>query len=118
RPLLHTGQVVRADHPDPSAYLHGVVAQDRSEALFAYVQLTASAFETPGLARLPGLDPDRAYRVEPVAPGGEPETKQALAPRWLEAGGVTLGGLALAEVGLPLPVLRPEQALLLHLTSP
>jgi alpha-galactosidase len=114
RPLLHGGQVVRADHPDPAAYLHGVVAADRAEALFAYVQLTASAFETPGLARLPGLDPDRAYRVEPVAVAGEPETKQATAPAWLEAGGVTLGGRSLAEVGLPLPVLRPEQALLLH----
>ena len=117
RPLLHGGQVVRADHPNPAAYLHGVVAADRAEALFAYVQLTASAFETPGLARLPGLDPGRAYRVEPVAVAGEPETKQAVAPAWLEAGGVTLGGRALAEVGLPLPVLRPEQALLLHVTS-
>jgi alpha-galactosidase len=114
RPLLHGGQVVRADHPDPAAYLHGVVAADRAEALFAYVQLTASAFETPGLARLPGLDPDRAYRVEPVAVAGEPETRQAAAPAWLEAGGVTLGGRALAEVGLPLPVLRPEQAVLLQ----
>jgi len=118
RPLLHGGQVVRADHPNPAAYLHGVVAPDRAEALFAYVQLTASAFETPGLARLPGLDPDRAYRVTPLAVAGEPQTKQAVAPRWTEAGGVTLGGLALGEVGLPLPVLRPEQALLLHLTSP
>ena len=118
RPLLHGGQVVRADHPNPAAYLHGVVAPDRAEALFAYVQLTASAFETPGLARLPGLDPDRAYRVTPLAVAGEPETKQAVAPRWTEAGGVTLGGRALGEVGLPLPVLRPEQALLLHLTSP
>jgi alpha-galactosidase len=116
RPLLHTGQVVRADHPNPAAYLHGVVAADRSEALFAYVQLTASAFETPGLARLPGLDPDRAYRVTPLQVAGGPETKQAVAPRWYEAGGVTLGGRALAEVGLPLPVLRPEQAQLLHLT--
>ena len=117
RPLLHGGQVVRADHSNPAAYLHGVVAADRAEALFAYVQLTASAFETPGLARLPGLDPGRAYRVEPVAVAGEPETKQAVAPAWLEAGGVTLGGRALAEVGLPLPVLRPEQALLLHVTT-
>ena len=117
RPLLHGGQVVRADHPNPAAYLHGVVAADRAEALFAYVQLTASAFETPGLARLPGLDPGRAYQVEPVAVAGEPETKQAVAPAWLEAGGVTLGGRALAEVGLPLPVLRPEQALLLHVTT-
>jgi alpha-galactosidase len=118
RPLLHTGQVVRADHPDPAAYLHGVVAADRSEALFAYVQLTASAFETPGQARLPGLDPERPYRVAPLEVAGAPETTQAVAPGWYAAGGVTLGGRALAEVGLPLPVLRPEQALLLHLTSP
>ena len=118
RPLLHGGQVVRADHPNPAAYLHGVVAPDRAEALFAYVQLTASAFETPGLARLPGLDPDRVYRVTPLAVAGEPQTKQTVAPRWTEAGGASLGGRALGEVGLPLPVLRPEQALLLHLTSP
>jgi alpha-galactosidase len=117
RPLLHGGQVVRADHPNPAAYLHGVVAADRAEALFAYVQLTTSAYETPGLARLPGLDPDRAYRVEPVPVAGEPETKQAVAPAWLDAGGITLGGRALGEVGLPLPVLRPEQALLLHVSS-
>jgi alpha-galactosidase len=109
--------VVRADHPDPAAYLHGVVADDQAEALFAYVQLAASPYETPGLARLPGLDPGRTYRVEPLPLAGAPETKQTVAPRWLEAGGVTLGGRALAEVGLPLPVLRPEQALLLHLTG-
>jgi alpha-galactosidase len=118
RPLLHGGRVVRADHPNPAAYLHGVVAPDRAEALFAYVQLTASSFETPGLARLPGLDPGRAYRVAPLAVAGQPQTMQAVGPRWHDAGGVTLSGRALAEAGLPLPVLRPEQALLLHLTSP
>jgi alpha-galactosidase len=117
RPLLHGGRVVRADHPDPAAYLHGVVAADGSEALFAYVQLTASAFETPGPARLPGLDPDRAYRVAPLSVAGGPATRQAAAPPWYAAGGVTLGGRVLAEVGLPLPVLLPEQALLLRLTG-
>jgi alpha-galactosidase len=86
--------------------------------VFAYVQLTASAFETPGPARLPGLAPDRPYRVTPLQVGGAPRTSQAVAPRWWAAGGVTLGGRALAEVGLPLPVLLPEQALLLHLTGP
>jgi alpha-galactosidase len=110
--------VVRADHPNPAAYLHGVVADDGAEALFAYVQLTASAFETPGLARLPGLDPDRVYRVAPLEVAGAPETRQAAAPPWLAAGEVTLAGRVLGEVGLPLPVLRPEQALLLHLTNP
>jgi alpha-galactosidase len=94
-----------------------VVAADRSEALFAYVQLTASAFETPGLARLPGLDPDRAYRVAPLPVAGGPGTRQAVAPPWYAAGGVTLAGRVLGEVGLPLPVLLPEQALLLRLTG-
>jgi alpha-galactosidase len=116
RPLLHTGQTVRADHPDPSAYLHGVVAQDRSEALFAYVQLASSATETPGPARLPGLDDDRGYRVAPLTVAGGPTTMHAAPPRWYGKGGVTLTGRALAEVGLQLPVLLPEQALLLHLT--
>src|SRR4029453_8311886 len=37
RPLLRGGQVVRADHPDPAAYLHGVVAADRAEARVAHV---------------------------------------------------------------------------------
>jgi len=30
---LYGGSVVRADHPDPAAYLHGVVAPDRAEAV-------------------------------------------------------------------------------------
>jgi hypothetical protein len=45
--------------------------------------VTVSAFDTPGLAQLPGLDPERTYRVEPVAVAGEAETKQAVAPAWL-----------------------------------
>ena len=49
---------------------------------------------------------------------GEPQTKQAVAPAWTEVGGVVLAGRVLGEVGLPLPVLRPEQALLLQLTGP
>jgi alpha-galactosidase len=117
RELLHTGEVVRADHPDPAAYLHGVVAQDRGEALFGYVQLATSADERPGAARLPGLDPERAYRVAPVTLAGGPALQQSSPPGWLAAGGVTLSGRALAAAGLQLPVLQPEQALLLHVTA-
>jgi alpha-galactosidase len=48
RGLLHSGDVVRADHPDPGAWLHGVVAPDRREALFSYVRLETSAQENQG----------------------------------------------------------------------
>jgi alpha-galactosidase len=114
RDLLHSGTVVRADHPDPSAFVHGVVGRD--EALFAFVQLTSSAFERPGPVRLPGLDADRAYRVAAVPLAGGPATAQRTPPPWL-AGGVTLGGRALASAGIELPVLAPEQALVLHLVA-
>ena len=120
RDLLHSGDVVHADHPDPAAVVHGVVATDGSEALFAYVQLATGAAEVPGPARLPGLDPASSYRVERWStPGGPPFTKQNAAPGWWPAEGGSapaLPGSFLGLVGLPMPVLGPEQAVVLHLT--
>ena len=49
--------VVRAPQHDPAFAVHGVVAPDRSDALFALVQLTAPETSVPGAMRLPGLDP-------------------------------------------------------------
>jgi alpha-galactosidase len=115
RGLLHGGEVVRGDDPEASAILHGIVALDRTEAVFAWVQLAPSTLSVPGRARLPGLDPDAVYLVEPLAVGGEPLLTHSAAPPWYAAGGVSLGGRALAEAGLELPVLAPEQALVLHL---
>jgi alpha-galactosidase len=115
RGLLHSGTAVRADHSDPAALVHGVVGE--GEALFAYVQLTTSALELPGPVRLPGLPPDRSYRVAPLTLAGGPEIAGAQPPPWLAAGEITLTGRALATAGLQLPALAPEQALLLHLTA-
>jgi alpha-galactosidase len=117
RDLLHGGKVVRADHPDPAALLHGVVAPDGGEALFAYVQLATSVAEVPGAARIPGLAPDRTYRVAAVPLAGGPALQQAKPPPWQDAGGVTVAGSALGTTGLQMPVLQPEQALVLHLTT-
>lgn len=114
RDLLHAGTVVRADHPDPAAYVHGVVAADRSEALFAYVQLQTSDPSLPAVVRLPGLDPDRRYRVTTPMPAGAPWLLQTRAAPWL-ADGVTLPGSVLAAAGLAMPPLFPGHALLLHL---
>ena len=110
RPVLHGGTVVRADRADPESWVHGVVTPDR--ALYAVVQLGSSAAVVPEPARLPGLDPDRRYRVAAAYPAGEPGSVQLRPPPWL-AGGIELPGRVLAEVGLALPVLLPEQALLL-----
>ncbi|HEV7646998.1 MAG TPA: alpha-galactosidase [Actinophytocola sp.] len=113
RALLHTGEVVRADHPDPAAYVHGVVARDRSAAVFAYVQLRTSARGVPAPMRLPGLDPDRRYRVDLLEPAGPPMTI-GRAPGWTPR---ELTGRVLAEVGLRPPVLAPEQAWLVEVDA-
>lgn len=119
RALLHSGDVVHADHPDPASSVHGVVAEDRSEALFAYVSLTTRAAEVPPPVRLPGLDPAADYRLEAVDTGGEPFAVQKQPPGWWPAPGesVVLPGAFLGTVGVQVPVLGPEQALVLHLRT-
>ncbi len=125
RALLHSGVRVHADLAEPNLALHGVVAHDGGEALFAAVALGTLATEAPGRVGLPGLDPDRVYRVEgllpssavPVPEDGHEAFVQIAPPAWWSAGGLTASGRFLAEVGLPLPVLRPEHALLLRATG-
>jgi alpha-galactosidase len=116
RGLLHTGTVVRADQHDPAFALHGVVAPDRADALFALVQLATPLTAVPGMLRLPGLDPDRRYRVTVQPPGDTPALRQRRAPGWL-ARGVELPGRVLAEAGLGAPALQPEQLLLLRVQA-
>ena len=118
RGLLHTGVVVRADLPGDDALLHGVVAQDGSEAVLAYVRLVTGPTSTPGRVPLPGLDPLRRYRVRVRAEAGLPTSVQVSPPGWWESAlgeGVVVGGALLATTGLPMPVIDPQQAVVLHL---
>lgn len=122
RGLIHSGRRVHADVPEPALAVHGVVGDD--EALFAAVMLRSPVAEIPGRVRLPGLDPERRYRLAPLLPTtadfprtteGDAESPfvQITGPAWFDAGFEATGRF-LSEVGVPLPVLRPEHAMLLH----
>ena len=114
RGLLHSGTMVRADEPDPALRLHGVVAHDGSEALYALVSVATSFAEVPGRVCLPGLHPEARYRVEAVYPAADDRHAfiQTLPPAWLSTG-VEATGRYLAVAGLPMPVLNPEHGVLL-----
>jgi alpha-galactosidase len=115
RPLLHTGEVVRLDHPDPAAWVHGVVSADRSHALFAFVQLSSSVFESPAALRFAGLDPDAAYALE-VQPGVS--APRETWPRWAARGGEpALPGRVLMQIGVAAPNLvnKPGQSFVVEL---
>lgn len=119
RGLIHTGRMVRADVPDPSLMLHGVVAGDGTRALFALAAVSTSYSEQPGRVALPGLAPDTLYRVSLCYPGPEAAGAtfvQTSPPAWL-ADGARASGRFLAEVGLPMPILNPEHAIVLEITA-
>jgi alpha-galactosidase len=112
RELLHSGKVIRTEHAEPNAYVHGVVSKDAREAVFMYAQLRPSQFSRPANIRLTGLDANSNYKVRLVEPAGPAMSTQLKPPHWFD--GVTLSGTMLATVGLKSPVLRPEQAILIE----
>ncbi|WP_432512692.1 alpha-galactosidase [Kineococcus sp. SYSU DK001] len=116
RTLLHTGRLVRADVPDDSLALHGVVAQDGGEALFAVVQLATPDLSVPGRLRVPGLDDDTEYELTVQHPGDRPRVRGGGPAPWTAAP-VRATGRVLASLGLSAPALQPGQLLLLRLTA-
>ncbi|MEY4060755.1 MAG: hypothetical protein RIQ31_417 [Actinomycetota bacterium] len=113
RALLHGGRMVRVEQPDDSAFVHGVVAHDKSRAIFALATLRSTPSITPNAMRFEGLDAAATYRVRMVEPAGPGITIGRQNPTWMT--GVELTGAALAKVGVRPPVLAPENAILVEL---
>jgi alpha-galactosidase len=135
RALLLGGDLVRLDLPDQSVTVHGVVAPDRSRAIYSFASVARSEVVFPGRLRFPGLDPDRRYRIRPVSVG-PPPSGLAPPPWWgfdlvvdpeaygghlpgawpdqdarAEAG-VVARGAVLGAAGLMAADVHPEQAVL------
>ncbi len=113
RRLLHSGRAVNTDHADPSLMVRGVVAHDRSEAIFTLAQLTSALAPSAGRVRVPGLDPDARYRVDVVTPGPALRSRAYTEMPWVTSG-TTLPGRVLAQSGLEAPVIDPEQVLVVR----
>ena len=115
RGVLHRGQIVRSDEPG-DAVVSGVVSSDQSDAVFLVACLQSATQSARAARRLPGLDPSRNYRVSVVDIGAEAAIYWGSSPPWL-ATGVTLPGSVLGNVGLELPMLRPDEAVVLRVTD-
>ena len=118
RPFLHSGRVVRADHPDDAWWVHGVVSPERDRAIYALTHMrTGPVRPTPPL-RLPGLREDGLYHVAELRPDGVASAASGAlgqVPWW--GSGMTLPGSVLGSAGIRFPDLDPERAILLEITE-
>lgn len=114
RPLIGTGALVHPDHPDPAVLVTGVVAEDGSAAWYVVATVAATATQHPAALRLTGLDPDRAYELSEELPP-DPGCVD-LSGRW-SATGTVLTGRVLAELGVVLPALLPEEVRVLRVVA-
>ncbi|MEE1651558.1 alpha-galactosidase [Brachybacterium sp. J144] len=134
RDLLFTGDLVRADRGQDSIWITGVLSPARDRGLF-----TVTAVDTPDIApvgalRLPGLDPERPYRVHlhRIGPAPTGYTWPAWARQGVDPAAdgrgrgygppelidhVDVPGSVLVRTGLAAPVMAPETAFLLEVEA-
>jgi alpha-galactosidase len=72
RLLLMGGDLVRVDIPDTAILAYGIIATDRSAAIYTVASIGTSDVMLPGRLRFPGLAPDRRYRIRPILVGRPP----------------------------------------------
>ncbi|WP_136586328.1 alpha-galactosidase [Microbacterium hydrothermale] len=113
RQLIHTGTTVRRELEGGDVWLNGAVSIGRDRALYAVVLRERHVTWPAGRVRLPGLDPDREYRVRMGGPGPLPAYDPRIHPSWFRSG-TTLTGAVLQEIGLHVPALDPDNSALLE----
>jgi alpha-galactosidase len=113
RGLLHGGDLVRVDEVDDSRLVYGTVAPDRREALFFFASVGRSEVSGTGRITFRDLDPDTAYRVDPVVVG---DGHGISAPAWW-AGERVFRGSALERVGLQPPLVPADCVVPFRLTA-
>ncbi|RSX52110.1 alpha-galactosidase [Bifidobacterium goeldii] len=106
---------VHAD-TDSAVRVDGMVKPDRSAAFYRFTQLTTGQTYPAAPVRLPGLDPDGVYRIQPLwldldLDGLKLGNGQSPLGWWTKDG-VLMSGRALATYGLRPPSIHPAQSVL------
>ena len=118
RALLHNGDVFRLDSA-PQLIASGVIARDKSEALYSVAYVASDAKVLPGRFQFTGLDPQRSYRLQLIWPSDWQAIKgpSAIETLDLNGEGAIFSGAALVHGGLQLPHAFPETCLLFYVAA-
>ncbi|PMH46078.1 alpha-galactosidase [Vibrio sp. 10N.286.49.B3] len=114
RPLLHSGRTWRIPADDNAHQIHAVVSQDQTHAVVMLAQLAMPTHSLSGHLRIPGLDPQATYRISVLDKPTNYDDIVNYQPPWTKDG-CELSGAWCEEVGLTMPILDAESALLIQL---
>jgi alpha-galactosidase len=116
RPLLHQGTMWRVPTDDVAHQVQVVVAEDKSEAVVLVAQLAMPTHSLSGYLRVPGLDPSALYRVSVLDKPNNFATMVNCQVAWAIEG-CEVSGDWCRVIGLNMPILDPETAMLIKLTK-
>lgn len=118
RDLLHDGDLYRLDSA-PQLIASGVIARDKSEAIYSVAYVASDAKVLPGRLKFEGLDPERSYRLQLIWPTDWQAIKgpSAIEMLDLKGEGAIFSGAALVHGGLQLPHAFPETCLLFYVAA-
>jgi alpha-galactosidase len=116
RPLLHAGRLVRRELEQGCAWLVGAVSEDLAQAVFCVSVVDRPVTWPMGAVLLPGLDPQRTYRVSVVNPEAATDYDERVHPGWWGRA-LVLSGAALGAAGLQIPALNPDHAIVLKVVE-
>ena len=113
RQLLHGGQAQRLERPKEEM-AWGVVSGSQQEALFGHAQLASALRPFPVRYRFQGLDARAQYQVRCIWP---PIDSDYLAEHAAALQARPLSGDVLMQLGMTLPIRKPESLLIYHLSA-
>ncbi|MCK6262477.1 alpha-galactosidase [Vibrio sp. ZSDE26] len=113
RPLLHSGQSFFLDSRDHSRHAYGVF--DKQQTLVAIAQLAMPEYMLMEPLKLGMLESDGDYRVSMVHFPHSSRGLMKRQPDWTQEQTIVVKGCWLKNVGLSLPILDPESAMLIHI---
>ena len=103
----------------PQLIASGVVARDKSAAIYALAYVASDAKVLPGRLKFDGVDPERQYRLQLIWPTNWQAVKgpSAIETLNLIGEGAIFSGAALMHHGLQLPYAFPETCLLFYASA-
>jgi alpha-galactosidase len=113
RQLLHSGQPQRLDRPKEEMGW-GVVSMAQEEGLFGHAQLMSALRPFPVRYRFQGLDKSAHYRVQCIWP---PIDSEFLNDHVASLQEQKLSGDVLMQLGIALPIRKPESVLIYYLSK-